>query len=91
MRALRRLWSRKEAGEPDAAALNACLDHPELPDPDLIIRTSGELRMSNFLLWQAAYAELYFSDKLFPDWDGDDLVAALSDYAGRSRRFGGAT
>ncbi|HEQ72055.1 MAG TPA: di-trans,poly-cis-decaprenylcistransferase [Spirochaetia bacterium] len=67
------------------------LDHPELPDPDLIIRTGGEKRLSNFLLWQSAYAELYFSDKLWPDWDGSDLVAAIGEYQSRDRRFGSAT
>jgi undecaprenyl diphosphate synthase len=65
------------------------LDHPELPDPDLIIRSANELRLSNFLLWESAYAELYFSPKLWPDWDGDDLRAALAEYARRKRKFGG--
>lgn len=65
------------------------LDHPEMPDPDLIIRTGGELRLSNFLLWQSAYSELYFTDRLWPDFAEEDLVAALEDYAGRERRFGG--
>ncbi|HEY9594325.1 MAG TPA: polyprenyl diphosphate synthase [Spirochaetia bacterium] len=65
------------------------LDHPELPDPDLIIRTANERRLSNFLLWESAYAELYFSPKLWPDWTGDDLREALADYARRSRTFGG--
>ncbi len=58
-------------------------------DPELLIRTSGELRISNFLLWQCAYSELYFSDRLWPDFGPDDLDAALADYAGRQRRFGG--
>ena len=65
------------------------LHEPEMPDPDLLIRTSGELRISNFLLWQLAYAELVFVDKLWPDFSGDDLRAALEDYASRRRRFGG--
>jgi undecaprenyl diphosphate synthase len=65
------------------------LYEPEMPDPDLLIRTSGELRISNFLLWQAAYAELVFVDKLWPDFSGEDLRAALEDYASRRRRFGG--
>jgi undecaprenyl diphosphate synthase len=55
----------------------------------LLIRTSGELRISNFLLWQAAYSELVFVDKLWPDFSGEDLRAALEDYASRRRRFGG--
>ena len=59
------------------------------PDPELVIRTSGEHRLSNFLLWQAAYAELLFVDTLWPDFDGDALRAALADFAGRERRFGG--
>ncbi len=58
-------------------------------DPELLIRTSGELRISNFLLWQCAYAELYFSDRYWPDFGPEDLDAALADYAGRQRRFGG--
>jgi undecaprenyl diphosphate synthase len=62
---------------------------PELPDPDLLIRTSGELRISNFLLWQVAYSELVFVDKLWPDFDERDLRAALHEYASRRRRFGG--
>ncbi len=64
------------------------LDTADLPDPDLIIRTSGEKRISNFLLWQAAYAELYFTDTLWPDFEEKDLHAALIDYQGRQRRFG---
>ena len=62
---------------------------PEMHDPELLIRTSGELRISNFLLWQCAYSELYFSDRFWPDFGPDDLDAALADYAGRQRRFGG--
>jgi undecaprenyl diphosphate synthase len=62
---------------------------PEMPDPDLLIRTSGELRVSNFLLWQLAYAELVFVDRHWPDFGGEDLRAALDDYARRRRRFGG--
>jgi undecaprenyl diphosphate synthase len=65
------------------------LHEPEMPDPDLLIRTSGELRISNFLLWQLAYAELVFVEKLWPDFSGDDLRAAIEDYASRRRRFGG--
>jgi undecaprenyl diphosphate synthase len=61
---------------------------PELPDPDLVIRTSGELRLSNFLLWQSAYAELVFTDTLWPDFGEDDLREALEAYARRGRRFG---
>jgi undecaprenyl diphosphate synthase len=64
------------------------LDTAGLPDPDLIIRTSGEKRISNFLLWQAAYAELYFTDTLWPDFEERDLLEAILDYQGRQRRFG---
>ncbi|MFC1835428.1 isoprenyl transferase [Thermodesulfobacteriota bacterium] len=59
-----------------------------MPDPDLLIRTGGELRISNFLLWQTAYAELYFTPVLWPDFDDDIFKAALADYASRQRRFG---
>jgi undecaprenyl diphosphate synthase len=62
---------------------------PEMPDPDLVIRTSGEFRMSNFLLWQAAYAELVFVDTLWPDFDEEHLRLALQEFARRRRRFGG--
>jgi undecaprenyl diphosphate synthase len=69
-------------------ALSAHLYAPELPDPDLVIRTSGEQRLSNFLLWQSAYAELVFDDTLWPDFGEDRLRAALDEYASRARRFG---
>ncbi len=61
----------------------------ELPDPDLLIRTSGELRVSNFLLWQIAYSELYFTDVLWPDFDTIEMLKAIIDYQKRERRFGG--
>jgi undecaprenyl diphosphate synthase len=61
---------------------------PDIPDPELIIRTSGECRISNFLLWQGAYSELYITDTLWPDFDKACLVRAIEDYAGRDRRFG---
>ena len=75
--------------EIDENVFAANLYASEMPDPDLLIRTSGELRISNFLLWQLAYAELHFVDKLWPDFDADDLRSALADYASRRRRFGG--
>jgi undecaprenyl diphosphate synthase len=62
---------------------------PDMPDPDLVIRTSGELRVSNFLLWQSAYAEFVFIDTLWPDFGPDEFRAAIEDYASRRRRFGG--
>jgi undecaprenyl diphosphate synthase len=67
------------------------LDNPDVPDPDLIIRTAAELRSSNFLLWESAYSEFYFSDKLWPDWDEEDLKNAILSYKNRKRRFGGIT
>ena len=62
---------------------------PDVPDPDLIIRTSGELRLSNFWLWESAYSEYYFTDVHWPDFDETELQKALDDYAGRERRYGG--
>jgi undecaprenyl diphosphate synthase len=73
----------------DEAAVASRLYAPDLPDPDLLIRTSGERRISNFLLWQLAYAELVFVDTLWPDFGEDELRAALEEYALRRRRFGG--
>jgi undecaprenyl diphosphate synthase len=94
VQAARRLAERAEAGEIrsaeiDEAMVEASLDTAGLPPLDLLIRTSGEQRLSNFLLWQAAYAELLFVDTLWPDFDGDCVREALADYAGRERRFGG--
>ena len=76
----------------DAAAKGPIADNlyaPDVPDVDLLVRTSGELRLSNFLLWQSAYAELYFTDMLWPDFDRHSLWGALRDFASRDRRFGG--
>ena len=76
----------------DAAAagvIEANLYAPDAPDVDLLVRTSGERRLSNFLLWQSAYAELYFTETLWPDFDRQALFEALRDYGARSRRFGG--
>jgi undecaprenyl diphosphate synthase len=79
-----------ESGEEiDEASFARHLYAPEMPDPDLVIRTSGELRVSNFLLWQSAYAEFVFTDTLWPDFGPDELRAAIEDYASRRRRFGG--
>ena len=75
--------------EVDEALVATHLHAPEMPDPDLLIRTSGEHRISNFLLWQSAYAELVFAETLWPDFGEDDLRRALEDYAKRRRRFGG--
>ena len=76
-------------GDVDEQSFAERLHAPAMPDPDLLIRTSGELRISNFLLWQLAYAELVFVDKLWPDFGPDDLRGAVEDYATRRRRFGG--
>jgi undecaprenyl diphosphate synthase len=78
-----------EAAAVDEELVSANLSEPEMPDPDLLIRTSGEVRISNFLLWQLAYAELTFTETLWPDFGADDLRSALETYAGRRRRFGG--
>jgi len=73
----------------DEAAISARMYQPSLPDPDLLIRTAGEHRVSNFLLWQGAYAEIVVTDTLWPDFGPDDLKSALTEYASRIRRFGG--
>jgi len=70
-------------------ALSMALDHPEIPAPDLVIRTGGEYRLSNFLIWQSAYSELYFTDKLWPEFGEEDLRKAVESYSSRDRRFGG--
>jgi undecaprenyl diphosphate synthase len=88
--AVKRLLANGASAEAlDEQAFSRYLYAPELPDPDLLIRTSGELRISNFLLWQLAYAELVFVDTLWPDFGADQLREALEAYAGRRRRFGG--
>jgi undecaprenyl diphosphate synthase len=73
----------------DENAIGSHLYAPDMPEPDLLIRTSGELRVSNFLLWQLAYTELVFVDTLWPDFGERHLRQALAEYAGRRRRFGG--
>jgi undecaprenyl diphosphate synthase len=80
--------SELAAEEVDEDVFAAHLYAPDMPEPDLLIRTSGELRISNFLLWQLAYAELVFTERLWPDFGADDLRAAVREYAGRKRRFG---
>lgn len=69
--------------------ISSYLDTKDLPDPDLLIRTSGELRVSNFLLWQIAYSEFYITDTLWPDFDKEELLKAIESYSHRQRRFGG--
>jgi undecaprenyl diphosphate synthase len=85
--AARRLAASGEPVDEESFARN--LYEPQMPDPDVVVRTSGEVRVSNFLLWQLAYAELVFTDKLWPDFGPDDLRAAVAEYARRRRRFGG--
>jgi len=77
------------AGDVDEAAISARMYQPDLPDPDLIIRTAGEHRVSNFLLWQGAYAEIVVSETLWPDFGEEELKAAIAEDASRVRRFGG--
>jgi undecaprenyl diphosphate synthase len=90
-----RAWLGGQQGlPPDPAAfteeaLASCLDNPDIPDPDLIIRSAGETRISNFLLWESAYAEFYFSPKLWPDWDSGDFREALEEFQNRVRKYGG--
>jgi len=91
--AAQRLAQRVADGEMDPlqvdeSALEGMLSFADLPEPDLFIRTGGEKRISNFLLWQCAYTELYFTDILWPDFDSAALDAALQDFANRQRRFG---
>ena len=93
-RAAARIAAKIKAGEIDPSAMTAeligqNLDAPDLPDPDLIIRTSGEQRLSNFLLWQAAYSELVFVPTYWPDFDRAALEGAIAEYHRRERRFGG--
>jgi undecaprenyl diphosphate synthase len=89
VRAANRWRADSRATELSVEVLSSYLDQPEIPPVDLVIRTGGELRISNFLLWESAYAEFYFSDKLWPDWSSVDLHLALAAYHQRVRRFGG--
>lgn len=91
--AARKIAEKVSSGEllPGAiteAVFSQYLETAAMPDPDLLIRTSGEMRISNFLLWQISYAELYVTDTLWPDFSDQDMETALLDYAGRTRRFG---
>jgi undecaprenyl diphosphate synthase len=94
-RAARKLAGKVTQGLLTADAINektleSCLDTHDLPNPDLVIRTSGETRISNFLLWQSAYAEYEFTPTLWPDFSAAELAAIVGRYAGRDRRFGAA-
>jgi len=91
--AVRAIAAKVRAGEIDPAKIDeaAIASHlylPDVPDPDLMIRTSGELRLSNFLLWELSYAEFYFTDVLWPDFREPDFAKALAEYARRCRRYG---
>ncbi len=77
-----------EPAEIDEALISSLMYHPELPDPDLLIRTAGEMRISNFLLWECAYTELHVTETLWPDFSKDDLINAIADYQSRIRKFG---
>ena len=94
LRAARRFAADCAAGEKrpedlDDALFSGYLDSRGIPDPELIIRPSGELRLSNFLLWQCAYAEFYFTDVLWPDFSNEELLRAIADFQSRKRRYGG--
>lgn len=89
VRAARRIAASGK--EPSEEAFRAAMDQPELPYPDLIIRTSDEKRTSNFLLWESAYSELWFSEKYWPDFGPEDLAQAVEAYSARERRYGGAS
>jgi undecaprenyl diphosphate synthase len=89
IRAVNRHMEKHPGESVTKESLDSFLDNPAVPPADYIIRTGGELRISNFLLWESAYAELYFSDKYWPDWDSEDLKDALQAFQERNRRFGG--
>ncbi|WP_419816933.1 polyprenyl diphosphate synthase [Glacieibacterium sp.] len=89
VRAARACAAELPADQIDAAALEARLDTAGLPAPDLVVRTSGEQRLSNFLLWQAAYAEFVVTDRLWPDFDRAALTETVAEFSQRERRFGG--
>ena len=82
------LQERSGGGRLAEAEFSKYLYAPDLPDPELIVRAGGEFRLSNFLLWESSYSEIYVTDTLWPDFDADTLKAALDFYAGRDRRFG---
>ncbi len=95
-RAVRRVMEDAKAGklspeEMDETVFSSYLDTAGIPDPDLLIRTSGELRFSNYLLWQLAYTELYVTDCLWPDFNKEELLKAIETFNGRDRRYGGVS
>ncbi len=88
VRAVKKLVAEAKPEDITEEKISAALDTADLPEPDLLIRTGGEQRLSNFLLWQSAYTEFYFTDTLWPDFDAAELSKALNDYAKRERRYG---
>jgi undecaprenyl diphosphate synthase len=88
IRAVNRALNEGKNGKITEQDIQSRLDHPEIPDPDLIIRTGQECRISNFLIWEGAYSELYFSSKMWPEWHESDLKEALDSYGCRERRYG---
>lgn len=88
LRTIRKISSDDRGVMIDESVVEKYLDTAGMPDPDLIIRTGGEQRLSGFLMWQAAYSELYFTDTLFPDFGPEQLDLAIEEYQGRQRRFG---
>jgi undecaprenyl diphosphate synthase len=88
VRAVNRIIRNGVSGNITAELLENSLDNPDIPDPDLIIRTAGEFRTSNFLLWEGAYSEYVISDKLWPDWKEEDLIRSIDEFNKRDRRFG---
>ncbi|MDR0376897.1 MAG: di-trans,poly-cis-decaprenylcistransferase [Spirochaetaceae bacterium] len=92
IRGIRRLLEAPPlGGELTEASFRQYLDNPDVPDPDLVIRTAGEMRTSNFLLWEGAYTEYVVSEKMWPDFTEEDLVSAIERFRGRERRYGGVT
>ena len=90
VRAVKKYLS-SENGDFSEEKLRKYLDQPDMPDPDLIIRTGGEKRLSNFLTWESAYSEYFFSEKMWPDFNGDDLIDAIKEYGHRTRKYGGTS
>ena len=92
VRAVKRAASQGLLSDPekiDESLLNGCMDTAGIPDPDLLIRTCGEQRISNFLLWQLAYSEMYFTQKAWPEFDHEELLRAIDAFNHRERRYGG--
>jgi undecaprenyl diphosphate synthase len=89
IRAIRRLSKAENLASMTEEDFKNFLDNPDIPDIDFLIRTAGDMRTSNFFIWQSAYAELYFNDKLWPDWKAADFDLALNEFTKRNRRYGG--